>query len=42
MKLTDKLPKDETLKAIIKQLRKLKKNQKMLNDLFKPETYNDK
>lgn len=42
MKLSDKLPQDENLKAIIIQLRKLKRNQKLLADIFKPETYNDK
>ena len=41
MKLTDKLPEDETLRKIIIELRKLKRNEKMLNDLFNPETYNE-
>lgn len=41
MKLTDKLPEDETLRKIKIELRKLKRNEKMLNCLFNPETYNE-
>ncbi|MCG2611520.1 hypothetical protein LZZ90_08365 [Flavobacterium sp. SM15] len=41
MKLTDKLPANPELRAIIIQLRKLKRNQKLLAELFKLETYSE-